>query len=157
MSATEALRRLAILLPPLAAAAALPVIPDAPLSPALAFALLAAWGRLGSLATGASGRERALLFAELVPFLGYAFVVWCGLPPPAALLRLAECGLAAAALLSAESLLLGARGGFSGALAFIAASAGAGFAAAAAPAPAFLGAAGLLLAVTRYTAARRLA
>jgi len=109
-----------------------------------------------------TGRSAALIALDLVaapaarqrPADSCRRVGWA-IPSPRVFRRLLSA--AAAALLSAESLLLGARGGFSGALAFIAASAGAGFAAAAAPAPAFLGAAGLLLALTRYTAARRLA
>lgn len=155
MNRIRLLSRLLFLAPLLALAAYVGLAPDAGLPRWAIFTVLAAYARLGALALGAAGSEKALLFAETLPFLAYAHAVAGREPGATVTLSSAEGAAAAAALLSVEALVEPGMGTFTGCLVFVAFAAGAGVVMGSISPAAFLAAALLVLAGSRYAALRR--
>lgn len=161
MKPAEGLARLAFFLPFFAVWALFPRQGDRAADPALVYALVLAWARLGSFALGLRGPGEALAFAECLPFLAAGAAFYAGLwgAPLAVFCLLAASGTAA--LLALEELLLPRARLFVEALAFCAAASGsaallsAALAGGAAGRSAFLGISLALAALAAYARARR--
>lgn len=163
MRAAEGSLRLLYHAPLLGAALLLPGSLASPPAAGLAFAVAAAYARTAALASGASALEEALLLAETLPYLAYCAVFAGGARSGAALLSLAECAVAGAALLLAEFLVLDEErrarldglGRAAAATVFAIAAALCGIAMALTPAAAFLGAAAAVGLLCAYAIRRR--
>jgi hypothetical protein len=146
--------RLLYMLPLLAAAALLPIIPDRAFPAGASMAILAAYARLAGLAARGDSFEEGLLYAEALPFFAYAAAAYGWQSATGVLLSCAEAAVACAALLSLEDVLTRKRG-VAETLVFMALLGALGFAMENVAASYIIGSGLLVLVATRYAASSR--
>lgn len=155
MSATDLLRRLVFFVVPLLGVAAVWLLPPRPVPPGLAFVLLAAYAHAAARLLRTSGLEKALLFAELMPFYGFSLVQLSLESVPGAVLSLLSALAWGAVLLTIEFLWIQRNPTFTSSACFLAASAAVGAGITYLSAVPFLGAGLAVLTFASYGLARR--